>query len=88
VVKGIADSSSNLTCANCQKQKLSDTVNNFCEECLFEYKTDYCICGFRAAGAKKVCAICSTILLGFRLYCGNCFASIYGGDSEKEKVGS
>lgn len=78
VVKGLADDNSNLTCVNCQKQGLGDTVNGFCEECLFEYKTDYCVCGFRAAGTKKNCSICGTILPGFRLYCGNCFASLYG----------
>ena len=78
VVKGVTDDNYNLTCANCKKQKLSDTVNGFCEECLFEYKTNYCICSFRAAGAKKKCSICERVLQGFRLYCRDCFVSFYG----------
>ncbi len=77
VVKGVADDNFSLTCANCKKQRLGDTVSGFCEECLFECKTDYCICDFHAVGVGKNCSMCGRVFQGFKLYCSDCFTSLY-----------
>jgi len=54
-----------------------------CEECLFNGKTENCICDFGGKGERK-CTVCGETF-EFKSLCGNCF-QIFSNKEAQEKL--